>query len=185
MWQSPGRVSTYNLYSICIFCWISDTPDVLGLCVSYDIKPWALRAVSIKNTHHSSLPWHICPHIMYTWLLSKTYTWVHYSSVQKLLCVKKLLTQTPTSSAFVQSDSHFPSGLYPAVLLDCLSLCLCEDNIINMHYAVGSVSPQPSNYCFSWPVFSWTIDHNVKHYLLFLAVLHYFCIGFYIHELWI
>lgn len=102
---------------------------------------------NVKNTRASqlSLQSHIWP-----WLLSKPYTRVHYNFYRNFCVganwsrVKIPVLSHPCVFCLFQADSHVPSGRCPAVLLDCLSLCLCEDNIINTHYAVGSlISTKP------------------------------------------
>lgn len=94
----------------------------------------------VKTTHTSqlSLQSHIWPYFMWTWLLSKPYTRVH-SNLYRNFCVGTNWSHVDllVSFTFFQADNNFPSGLCPAVLLNCLSLCLCEDNLINTHYAVG------------------------------------------------
>lgn len=65
-------------------------------------------------------------------------------TLQKLQRGDKLVSRGPPGVlCLFQADSHFPSRPYTAVLVDCLSLCLCKD-IINTDYVVGSlISTKP------------------------------------------
>lgn len=60
------------------------------------------------------LPPHICPYVVYTWLLSKTYTRVHYNSEQKPLCVKELVAQTSQCPLSLSSWQSFPIWTLPS-----------------------------------------------------------------------
>lgn len=135
-WQKPGMLSLYNPYNICLICWESDSPGFFGSFISIDMRSWSpcYDSLHIPSNHNC----HIWPYLMWTWLLSKPSISALWP-LQKVLHGNKLVLRGPPSVlCLFQANSHFPSGLGPAVLLGCLSLCFCED-IIHTQYGVGSL----------------------------------------------